>query len=265
MKNLYWEPLMVSNKTSSRTMDIILYSSAATIVMAIIFCIFEGFSMKIPLFDTNSFWLLLMILSFLCSIGYGIWLSIQFYIKSNHPKKLWLYALSALYLSFVFFCINSSGGLTASPFISFYGTILAVGIIISGNSPTKININFWKIQCKPKIPLSLFVLGGMIILCLSMHLILQYNNNTGPIGQNPALNKPEVNPAPNLNQEGTPPSTASQDGEQMPLTYLFKYTSVILIALIATGVADYKSLNSTASDATIYSTQTPQDDKEKTT
>ena len=259
---------MANKKIDSNDMKGIFWSTMFTVIMTLLIFAPEILSKTGTLFDLTSGWTSWAMVPFLLSLICVLF----FAYKQSDEKPLnksWLYLLCILYLSLVFFCVNASGGLTLSPFISFYATILAVGIIISEKPANK----FFSIRIRKKIdwtsnaPRSLVLLVIFIALCMFGHLCLQYKNHTGQLMQdiNSSSNKSEVDSAPDPNQEEAPPSTASQDGKQMPFMYLFKYMLVILIALIATGVADYKSLNSTASDATISSTPTPRDDKEKTT
>lgn len=256
------------DEIDGRDIGCILGASLLTFGVTLFIYIVEIMFTKEALFDSTSNWVVASVVSFLLSI-FCVMSFVYRHNKSCSLKKKWLYLLCLLYLSLVFFCVNASGGLTLSPFISFYATILAVGIIISKESANKFfGVRIWgKINWTSKAPRSLVFLVIAIAFCMFGHLLLQHNNHTGQLVQNmdPPPNKSEVDSSPATNQERAILSAASRDGRQMPFIYLLKYVVVILVALIATGVADYKSLNSTASTVTTSSTPMPQDDEKETT
>ena len=222
---------MDNDKIKSRDRDIIISSSLLTAVVTLCLFISETVLKKGALFEADSVWIIFSAISLGCCV------TCAFLVLKESSTRSWLYILCLLYLLLVFCCVNASGGLTKSPFISFYATILAVGIIISisGESADPLFSKIKKGSWLSKTPRSLAFLVISIVLCMLAHLLLQHGNLVGQ-------------PMQNVNLVGQPMQNVNL---QMPFVYLLKYMTVILIALIATGVADYKSLNSVSSQTDI--------------
>lgn len=146
------------NFISKKTALVISIALFIAIIIAFIFAVL--YTMDIPESERvfkNSIYLKFFFITaaFFCCFSYII--SITTLSFSVGWSNKWLYFLSLLGISSIFCLVNASGGLTSSPFITLYSTLLTITIIV------KRNFNAFLIQCI------------IVIFFITLHGILEQN------------------------------------------------------------------------------------------
>jgi hypothetical protein len=110
----------------------------------------------IDLREISHQWRLLGGVFFVLSLYIVVWMMWKYFTSQGQDiRKLWLYVLALFAVLFVFCLVDSSGGLTRSPFVSFYAGILTVGILIAEK------------------PAPIMFLGILIVACIAGNGLLQ--------------------------------------------------------------------------------------------